>query len=101
LQDELTADAVDVTILGVNQVGNEAGNEEMMSGRDLPWLAETAELDVWSAWRVTYRDVIVLDGQNQVLDIYNLTKHDLADPANTMALDTLLRDAAAAGATLP
>jgi hypothetical protein len=43
---------------------------------------------------VTYRDVYVLDENNEVVAIYNLTEHDLAVPDNFEALKTLLLEAA-------
>ena len=63
MQDELDAMdlPVDVQIIGVNQVGHESQNATMVEGRDLPWLQETADLNVWNLWDVTYRDVILLD----------------------------------------
>jgi hypothetical protein len=70
----------------------------------LPWLQDTAEVDVWDAWRVdllrptapgvVWRDVIVLDVHNHPIAVYNLTEHNLAIPSNYEALKTILRDAA-------
>jgi len=81
---------VDIEILGVNQIGHEAGNPGMCDGRDLPWLQDTPEQHVWSQWRVTYRDVVILDRDNAVAAVFNLTEHDLADPAEYAALRDLL-----------
>ena len=50
---------------------------------------------MWAAWGVNYRDVVVLDGDNIPVAVYNLTIHDLSDPANYDALRTMLLDAAA------
>jgi len=52
---------VDVHILGVNETGAESGNSTIVQGREIPWLQETSDQDVWSAWKVTYRDVVILD----------------------------------------
>ena len=77
---------VPVQILGVNQVGHESGNGSITSGRDLPWLQETSDALVWGPWEVTYRDVIVVDTDNVVVGVFNLTANNLA---NADAYDTL------------
>jgi hypothetical protein len=82
MQDELTQAGFDVTILGVNAIGLEAGNPGVTAGRDLAWLQDVPEESVWESWGVTYRDVIILDANNVVVGIYNVTQHNLADAAN-------------------
>lgn len=82
-------------LLGVNESGLESGNDVTTAGRDLPWLQDVAEVDVWSTWSVGYRDVWILDRQNELLAIYNLSEHDLREPANYEELKALLLDAAA------
>jgi hypothetical protein len=86
--------ALDVVILGVNEVGHESGNDLMTTGRDLPWLQDTALDDVWGTWAPVYRDVVVLDPDNQEIAVFNLTVHDLADPVDYDALKQILIDAA-------
>ncbi len=96
LQDELDADHPGVfRILGVNEVGFEAGNDDMCDGRDLPWLQDVEGVDVWGAlWDVTYRDVIVLDDSNVVYGVYNVTDHNLSDPVEYAGLRQMMREAA-------
>jgi hypothetical protein len=79
-----------IRILGINAVGQESGNSGVVAGRTLPWLQDTKSQDVWTRWKVTWRDVIVLDTDNNVAGIYNLTDHDLAKAANYDSLKTLL-----------
>ena len=87
-----------VQILGVNRAGHEAANASMAEGRDLPWLQETAEMDVWAAWQIAYRDVVVVGSDNHVVEVYNLTGNDLGDAENYAALkDLLLRVSARQG----
>lgn len=83
-----------IQILGVNDVGFEAGNANISSGRKLPWLQATAMADVWEQWKPTFRDVVILDGDNKVVAIFNLSTNDLSNPANYEALKKLLLDAA-------
>lgn len=92
---DLMALPLAVGILGVNEIGAESGNPEACNGRDIPWLQETAAEPVWAPWGVTYRDVIILDGDNVVIGVYNLTDHDLNVQANYDELKAML--AAAAG----
>jgi hypothetical protein len=86
-----------VHILGVNGEGHESGNPVICDGRTIPWLQDTPAADVWASWAVTYRDVVILDADNQVLHVYNLTSQSLYDPANYAALKKLLLDSAGRG----
>jgi hypothetical protein len=92
MQKEIDADstAAAIQILGVNGVGQESGNASICANRVLPWLQDTEQQGVWTKWDVTWRDVVILDEQNEVIAIYNLTEHNLADPANYDALKSLL-----------
>jgi len=87
---ENTATGIPIRILGVNAVGQESDNDLIVAGRTLPWLQDTKSQDVWTDWKVTWRDVIVLDGDNNVAGIYNLTDHNLATAANYDSLKALL-----------
>ncbi len=82
-------------IFGVNAAGSESGNPEMVAGRTMGLLQDDVASDVWGLWSVAYRDVYVLDPQNRLFAIYNLTSHDLADPANYQSLRDLIAAAAA------
>lgn len=87
-----------IQIIGVNEVGHESGNDLMTSGRDLPWLQDVdlnndGQSDVWDdQWGVEFRDVIVVDADNTRLGAFNVTSHNLADPANFEILkDTVVQ----------
>ena len=83
-----------VRILGINAAGQERDNALACEGRSLPWLQDTAAVDAWGRWRAAWRDVVVLDAENRVTAVYNLTDHDLAVAAHREHLEGLLRDAA-------
>ena len=85
---------LNIQILGLNGVGYESANDLNCQGKDIPWLQDQASENVWALWAVTYRDVVVLDENNEVLFIYNLTTYDLGNPANYQALRDMLADAA-------
>jgi hypothetical protein len=63
-------------------------------GRTLPWLQDTPTVNVWGSWRVTWRDVVVLDADNKIVRVYNLTDNDLHDPAKYAELRGILLSAA-------
>jgi hypothetical protein len=84
-----------IQILGVNQIGHESANAAACVGKDLPWLQEVPAELVWFPWKVTYRDVIILDTDNVPVAVYNLTNNSLADPVNYEALKALLLGAGA------
>ena len=66
----------------------------MIEGKDLPWLQDSLDVDVWTGWAVEYRDVIVLDASGEHAFTFNLTDRDLNDAAEYEALAGMLRDAA-------
>lgn len=96
MQQELNAASlpVEVVIVGVNAAGYEAGNVAVTASRDLPWLQDTPAEQVWASWDVAYRDVIILDENNEVYATFNLSQHDLGDPNEFAALKTLFESAA-------
>ena len=110
LQDELDLDypELDIGIIGVNELGYGgclpkqadvecSGNVAMTNGRDLPWLQEDESNNVWDQWAVNYRDVVILDADNRIFAIYNVTDHNLSQPDGYAGLRAILL--AAAGVT--
>ena len=110
LQDELDLQypELGIALIGVNEFGYGgcsseqpdeecSGNVAMTNGRDLPWLQDAETVGVWDDWAVTYRDVVVLDADNRIFAIYNVTTHNLAEPDDYAGLRTILL--AAAGVT--
>ena len=55
----------------------EAGNDLITVEGDLPWLQDTPETNVWDLWGVEYRDVILVDSNQVVVSIYNVSLNDL------------------------
>ena len=91
---------LDIQIVGINEVGHEVSNDLMTANRTTPWLQDVdgnanQVSDVWyDLWDVTYRDVIIVNGQNETVDVYNLTANDLGVAANHATLRGKLLDAA-------
>ena len=82
--------AREVHILGVNGIGHQADNATICAGRTLPWLQDVPGVDVWTSWQVAYRDVIILNADNEITAVFNLTDQDLGDPTHYDALRDLL-----------
>ena len=97
LQAELDADFadLDIQIIGINERGHELGNNSITSDRDLPWLQdidsdEDGASDVFlNSWDFVYRDVVIIDANNEVVTTYNLTDNDLSDDGNYAELRDL------------
>src|SRR5687768_10837987 len=84
-----------IRILAVNDVGEE-GSVALAAGAEhvIPILQDTLEVGAWGAWNVTYRDVVILDGEGKCLGVYNLTEHNLGLPSDYADLLAFLRLAA-------
>lgn len=82
-----------VAILAINEVGHKDGLPAVATTADLPCLQDTAKDDVWGSWTATWRDVYVLNRNNEVTAVYNLTDNSLAEPANYATLEAMLIEA--------
>ena len=91
IQQELTDEGLEVSIIGVNDVGFESGNDTITDGRNIPWLQNTAEVDAWNLWEVQYRDVVIVDRDGVQADVFNVTENDLSQPDTYERLKTILR----------
>lgn len=86
----------------MNPVGFESGNPSITANRTLPWLQDVdanqdQETDNFlTSWAYEYRDVVIVDGTNRPVDVYNLTVHDLKKPENYATMRQKLIDAAEA-----
>lgn len=90
-----------IQLVGINERGQEPGNAAATAGLTLPWLQDVdvdsdGRSDVFASWQVALRDVVILDGGNAKVGVYNLNTHDLAIAANYATLRQMLVDAAMA-----
>ncbi len=85
---------VNIEILGINDIGSEPANEMLTSERSLPWLQDTEGETVWGRWEVTYRDLRIINSQNYLSAVFNLTEHDLSLSENRARLKELFLEAA-------
>jgi hypothetical protein len=82
--------------MAVNQEGHESGCEGMSELGDIPLLQDTEEENVWDSWDVTYRDVLILNSENERVAVYNLTTYSLSVEENYETLRGLLTSTASA-----
>jgi hypothetical protein len=87
---DTVATAHPIRIFGVNAIGEEGANSVIVQGRTIPWLQDVTSQNVWESWHVTWRDVVVLDAENHVVFVYNLTANDLADSTHYAELRNIL-----------
>ncbi len=92
MEEELAAKhpELSVALLAIDAPGHEAGLPDVAKAGDLPCLQDTEKDDVWGSWGAEWRDVYVLNRDNEVVAIYNLTLFSLSDPENYATLEALL-----------
>lgn len=85
-----------ITLTAVNEFGQDAGNSLIVANRDLTLLQDgdqnqNQQSDVWDeSWQVTWRDLVVLNGENEKEFVVNLTTFDLGNTANYQQLGRAL-----------
>ncbi|MBW2525185.1 MAG: hypothetical protein JRI23_13460 [Deltaproteobacteria bacterium] len=84
-----------IQILGINNMGASSGNGPMTDGRDIPWLQDTPGDNVWGSWGVTWRDLVIVNSCNEVVQTINLTSNNLGIPSNYDAVKNALLAASA------
>ena len=97
MQEQLATEhpELDIDIVHVNEEGHDSGNSELFTVTDLPVVQDDATAQVWTNWVAEWRDVYVLDANNEVYAVFNLTTYTLSDEANYQALYDLFVAAAA------
>ena len=114
MQTELTAEhpELNISILAINMIGAESGTVQAAESGSLPIVNDSETETIWEHWGETagtapdtmeycaendcgqWRDLFILDRQNQPIAIYNLTLNNLSDDANYNELKQMLIDAA-------
>lgn len=85
--------------MGVNWAGLESANAQATEGRSIPWLQDMdhdgdGSSDAWSHWGADHLDLVVLDGNNEVMGVTNLITYGLGTSGNHEAMRDALIDAA-------
>jgi len=87
---------LNIEIIGINKHDKASYNRVLTLFYTLPWLQDTAMGPTWAAWKAVWRDVQVVDAQNRLVGVFNLTSHDLGQEANRNTLKQMLLQAAVA-----
>jgi hypothetical protein len=82
-----------IKLLSINQIGAENGISSFNETHGLPMVNDNANDNIWLQWESQWRDFYILNKQNELLEIYNLTEHNLNDPQNYQELKQKLVDA--------
>ena len=90
MQKELSEQGYEIYFLGINETGFESANGTVTEGRDLPWLQDTADVNMWNRWSVNYRDVIIFDEELNMRERYNLSTFNLNEEMYYNELYSLL-----------
>lgn len=77
-------------------MGASSGNGAMTDGRDIPWLQDTPGDNVWGSWNATWRDLMIVNSCNEVVQVINLTSNNLGIPSNYDMVKNALLAASAA-----
>ena len=72
---------LNIPILAINMIGTEPGIADVALISTLPIVQDDATLTIWDNWGGIWRDVKILNAQNEVIHTFNLTQHNLA-PGN-------------------
>ena len=107
MQDELETEypQYDIQILAINQIGNGSGAALVGSLGDLPMVEDNSSDDIWNTWHAMapnpsthsgapWRDVHILNSQNEIVYTYSLTLNNLSNPQNFATLKQMFVDAA-------
>ena len=81
---------LDISIMAVNESGYVTHYEATGEEGSLPVIQDVNEVDVWEAWEVTYRDVIILNECGEKMDVYNLTSKSLQTEENYNTLKEMI-----------
>ena len=84
MQAELDANHpnLDIEIFGINMIGTSSGASIFSSSLNLPMVQDDSTLGIWSDWGAVWRDVYILNENNELVLVYNLTQYSLSDSNN-------------------
>lgn len=88
-----------VKILAINEAGEESQNATAAALNDLPLLQDVDSNNnnvsqVWAEWDVVWRDVRIVDSNQELTEVLNLTTNDLNVSTNYDRLRGMILDAA-------
>ena len=86
---------MNVEIVGINNPDDSANNHYVVAEeRSLPWLQDSATSSAWLSWKVVWRDLRIVDPQNRLVAVLNLSYNDLSFASNRTTVKQLFLNAA-------
>ena len=93
MQNELNTMNLNASILGVNHMDKSSANQQMTEGRDIPWIQDVPTVNAWTTWDISYRDVIILNADNEYEATINVTTSNLTEADGYNSLMDLITEA--------
>ena len=83
-----------VHFVGVNEIGFELGIPEAAAKADLPLIQDDNDTRMWASWGARWKDVMILDGNNECYSIFSVQGAKLSEPEHYQELKELVLAAA-------
>ena len=83
-----------IKMFAINQIGAETGTSSFTEAHALPMVNDNITDNIWVQWESIWRDFYILNRSNELIEIYNLTEHNLNDPLNYQELKQKILTAA-------
>ena len=91
---ESTYPNLDIEIFAINMPGAGSGTQSFTSDIYLPMVQDDNATGIWSDWGAAWRDVYILDQNNELVEIFNLTQNGLNNSSNYDSLMQIFIDTA-------
>ena len=84
MQAELDAENtnVPISLIGIGQANTHSNTDNMINGRDIPWLRDEDSIDAWGAWSGDKYELLIVDATGTVVDSYSLSQNNLQNSTN-------------------
>lgn len=73
---------LEIEIFAINMIGTGAGTAYFSPSLDLPMVQDSSSLEIWDDWGALWRDVFILNENNELVLTYNLTQNNLSNSSN-------------------
>jgi hypothetical protein len=79
---ENTHPNLDIELFAINMIGTASGTSYFSPSLNLPMVQDSSSLGIWNDWGALWRDVFILNENNELVLVYNLTQYGLSDTNN-------------------
>ena len=73
---------LDIELFAINMIGTGAGTSYFSTSLNLPMVQDSSSLEIWDDWGALWRDVFILNENNELVLTYNLTQNNLSNSSN-------------------